>query len=536
MVINNNSDVIELYHQALLEQDTKDEFFDVLSHYETHWDIEAEDFKQMFITAITKAKNVFSSRIIAVNSMIKLIDKDAEYVRNMFRVLYDEDIELDLRILNFRKMADELDMRGERRNFINHNQYLNVISVYLWLKYPNKYYIFRVTEYREMVKILNISKTKESFTKLEEFLFCYELYDSIYDILYYRDVIQDNINKDNKIGMEINLRIFIILMSYISKKITTAYKKSLEENNTLDNDTSISGNKEYYRELSKNVYTIKDLENDVYGIDDVAELISLIKRNKSIILQGPPGVGKTFAAKRIAYAIMKEKDDSRIRMVQFHASYSYEDFIVGLRPSKTGNDYELVGGIFYNLCKIALSNPDKEYFCIIDEINRGSILDIFGELFMLMEGDYREDTVVLKNNISFQVPNNIYIIGTMNTADRGIIPMNKALKGRRFKVCTMRPRFDSVGFKAYEKNLNSTKFKRIIDEIIKLNKVIASDISLGKGNCIGHSYFCYGDDYDDTMLKETIKYAIIPVLEDYWYDNQEEVDKWDSIFRGILND
>src|SRR5690554_1086704 len=112
--------------------------------------------------------------------------------------------------------------------------------------------------------------------------------------------------------------------------------------------------------------------------------VSLLKRKKNIILQGPPGVGKTFIARKLAYEIMQEVKDANIEMVQFHQSYSYEDFIQGLRPTQKGG-FDLRDGIFYSFCQRALAHPERPFFFIIDEINRGNLSKIFGELMMLIE-------------------------------------------------------------------------------------------------------------------------------------------------------
>ena len=151
-----------------------------------------------------------------------------------------------------------------------------------------------------------------------------------------------------------------------------------------------------------------------------------------LILQGAPGVGKTFTARRLAYSVMGEKDDSRIEFVQFHQNYSYEDFVMGYKPS--GDGFELKYGIFYRFCLKAANQPDKDFFFIIDEINRGNMSKIFGELLMLIERDYRGTKATLAyNGMSFSVPKNLYIIGMMNTADRSLAMIDYALR-RRFRL------------------------------------------------------------------------------------------------------
>ena len=167
-------------------------------------------------------------------------------------------------------------------------------------------------------------------------------------------------------------------------------------------------------------YTAEDFLKEVYMEEsEYNNLVAVLKKKKNIILQGAPGVGKTFAAKRLAYSIMGVKDKDRVMMVQFHQSYSYEDFIMGFRPSSTG--FELKKGVFYNFCKNAETDIDNDYFFIIDEINRGNLSKIFGELFMLIETDKRGIGLqLLYSDEMFSVPSNVYIIGMMNTADRSL--------------------------------------------------------------------------------------------------------------------
>ena len=260
------------------------------------------------------------------------------------------------------------------------------------------------------------------------------------------------------------------------------------------------------------------------------QLRNLLEYKKNMILQGAPGVGKTFCAKRLAYSIMGEKDDSRVEMVQFHQNYSYEDFIMGYRPD--GDGFKLKQGIFYKFCKKAQNDSEKPYFFIIDEINRGNLSKIFGELLMLIEKDYRDTTIKLAyNDELFAVPSNLYIIGMMNTADRSLAMIDYALR-RRFSFFTMKPAFDTEGFRKYEETVNNDTFNQVVEGIIKLNDVISKDASLGDGFCIGHSYFC-GGDLTTERLRTIIEYDIKPMLREYWFDNdtkyQEESGKLISL-------
>ena len=282
-------------------------------------------------------------------------------------------------------------------------------------------------------------------------------------------------------------------------------------------------------------YTEEDFLDDVYISEDKYNTLKdLLSIKKNLIIQGPPGVGKTFMAKRLAYSIMGEKNQERCLMVQFHQSYSYEDFIQGFRPSKDG--FNLKNGSFYEFCKRAEDDDENKYFFIIDEINRGNLSKIFGELFMLIENDKRGEKNKIRLVYSdelFYIPKNVYIIGLMNTADRSLAMLDYALR-RRFRFFTLTPGFDSTGFKNYQNGLASDKFNKVIDLIKELNVKIAADETLGAGFTIGHSYFCNLKDERD--LKNIIDYEIIPLLEEYWFDEPDKVKNWSENLRSVLNE
>lgn len=313
----------------------------------------------------------------------------------------------------------------------------------------------------------------------------------------------------------------------------TSYTDYVEKLNSLFEDET----EEDAEDVEKTYppYTKEDFLSEVFMPEEEYEKLSGILRiKKNIIIQGAPGVGKTFAAKRIAFSMMGVKDVERVMMVQFHQSYSYEDFIMGFRPSTDG--FELKRGAFYNFCKKAEIDGDNDYFFIIDEINRGNLSKIFGELFMLIENDKRGVSLqLLYSDEKFSVPKNIYIIGMMNTADRSLAMLDYALR-RRFAFFEIKPGFTTDGFRKYRMSLENEKFDKLIACVESLNNAISNDESLGDGFCIGHSYFCnlLPDTINDQVLSGIVEYELIPLLKEYWFDEPTKVKDWSSNLRSAI--
>jgi 5-methylcytosine-specific restriction enzyme B len=275
-------------------------------------------------------------------------------------------------------------------------------------------------------------------------------------------------------------------------------------------------------------YSLSEDDDQLFVDERIfTDIISNLNRKKNVILQGPPGVGKTFIVKKICYEMMGVKNDSFIEMVQFHQSYGYEDFIQGLKPSTHGG-FELRDGIFYKFCQRATANERKKFFFIIDEINRGNLSKIFGELLMLIETDKRGKAVRLayseEETDRFAVPENLYIIGTMNTADRSLAWLDYALY-RRFAFIPLQSNFgekftnflNSLG-------LSETLIQHISKVIPAINKQIASDENLGKGFQIGHSYFCnYNKETDEkNWWNQIVNYELKPLIEEMWIDDEKQ--------------
>ena len=264
------------------------------------------------------------------------------------------------------------------------------------------------------------------------------------------------------------------------------------------------------------------------------DALQALREKKNMVLQGPPGVGKTFVARRLAKALIGTDDPKRIEMIQFHQSYSYEDFIQGFRPTTKGT-FELKYGIFHQFCRRAQRDEDKNgaYVFIIDEINRGNLSKIFGELMMLVEPDKRGQVFSIPlayasdSDDKFYIPANVHIIGTMNTADRSLAMVDYALR-RRFRFITLRPEFSSATFRQFlvDQGTEPTLVKKIVDRMAALNRQIADDTkNLGPGYEIGHSYFCPGDNIrpDDAWFRRVVDSEIVPLLQEYWLDDDRKV-------------
>jgi len=281
-------------------------------------------------------------------------------------------------------------------------------------------------------------------------------------------------------------------------------------------------------------YSIDDVVSDGCFIEasDIRNIIERLRSKKNLILQGPPGTGKTWLARRLAFAVIGEKSDRKVRVVQFHPNLSYEDFVRGWRPQGDGK-LEQLDGPFMEMVELAKTDPESNYAVVIEEINRGNPAQIFGELLTLLESDKRNPSEGME--LSYRkypgervhIPSNLYVVGTMNMADRSLALVDLALR-RRFAFVDLEPRFGS-GWQSWvteTSNIPSSFLNSIKDRIVTLNNEITADPALGKQFCLGHSFVTprQDDRIDDPLrwFEQVVKTEIRPQLEEYWFDDPEK--------------
>lgn len=270
-----------------------------------------------------------------------------------------------------------------------------------------------------------------------------------------------------------------------------------------------------------------DIDRPFISEEKFNEIVALLRRKKNVILEGAPGVGKTFLARKVAYQLMGEAKDENIEMVQFHQSYSYEDFVQGIRPMANG-EFKTRDGVFYEFCAKALTNPKEKYVFIIDEINRGNLSKILGELMMLIEANKRSPRYAIKLTYSdpddekFYVPDNVYILGCMNTADRSLSIVDYALR-RRFAFFTIEPEFGKAFCDFLTQKFDDDFVTDICKRLIDINELIKQHPSLGKGMEIGHSYFCEFKEASDAEIwwQNICKYELVPYLREICFDDDD---------------
>ncbi len=286
-------------------------------------------------------------------------------------------------------------------------------------------------------------------------------------------------------------------------------------------------------------YSVEDILKDGCFLEraEIDRLLDRLRTKKNLILQGPPGTGKTWLAKRLAFALMGQKDDSKVRAVQFHPNLSYEDFVRGWRPTGEGK-LSLADGVFMEAIKAASKDPSSKFVVVIEEINRGNPAQIFGELLTLLEAGKRTPNEALElcypdadgKRRPVHIPENLYVVGTMNIADRSLALVDLALR-RRFAFVGLEPRLGQVWQEwvvkecAVDPGLVADIERRIAD----LNEQIAADARLGKQFRIGHSYVTPAHRLEAGNTKkwfqQVVETEIGPLLDEYWFDAPDEAQK-----------
>lgn len=612
--------------------------------FQDNWDLDTQNLSDMIKRSLYGVSHMMVSQARFPEGMIEdFAEREPDTVRAMFKDLFDESKDIVERFHSFKqKSADLLERVGNGAK--NHFQDERTIALYLWLRYPDKYYVYQYTQARNLSIALgsdhriikgrldsNIREWLALYNEVTELMkqkpevrnwetqgmtavhypdpeyrmlatdlaYCYTE-----RILKEQKAEQEWEPKDYNPGITVENWVSLLannevyhesaktvierLLDYGGQATCTQLAQKYGDNANTYNVNSIAFAKKVYEkthcklaeredesirwwsilymgkkankeddgvyiwklrpELAEALkivngeevpdedtdtteYTKKDFLEEVFISEaKYDEMYAVLMRKQNIILQGAPGVGKTFAAKRLAYSIMGAKNDDHIQFVQFHQNYSYEDFVEGYRPAASG--FVRTDGIFKRFCIDAADAPDEKFFFIIDEINRGNLSKIFGELLMLIEKDYRGQAATLPySGRSFTVPKNLYIIGMMNTADRSLAMIDYALR-RRFSFVDMEPGFDTDGFKEYMSSKGSSTMKALVEEVKQLNVDIKE--KLGKGFCIGHSYFVFDEPCSDALLRSIVNFDILPMLAEYWFDDEEQYEAWASRLNGVF--
>lgn len=351
----------------------------------------------------------------------------------------------------------------------------------------------------------------------------------------YEQLLQERFPKNNTIGasvsrtfQELSDKDILIFLNNNGQYKLASYDSDISNKNNISSEENPD-----QKNIARKPYLLDDLieEGCFISKDELESIQTKLKEKKNIILQGPPGTGKTWLAKRLASVIVGYRNSDNIKAIQFHPNTSYEDFIRGYRPSSDGK-LELVDGPFLNIANQAKNDPDANYVIVIEEINRGNPAQIFGEMLTLLEASKRNPQEALEltygNEKGFYIPDNLFVIGTMNIADRSLAMVDFALR-RRFAFFDLVPNFGNkwLDYMKDKSGISEEKLQKWQNCMIELNKKISDDQALGPAFTIGHSYLTTSqsikDDQADKWFTTIVKTEIMPLLEEYWFRGTEQI-------------
>ena len=496
--------LVETYKRLLAVRGIADEHYkwQAFAEFKSNWDLNALDFSTM--QPVMKFGNLIYQ---SANSFWKALWSEPENARAYFARFLDEDLPIPQRLKAAKEESAAI-IQAYNPKWTNAGQDERTASM-IWSALDLEHHApYKHSFYSKYCKLLGVKEGKQ-----------FEKY------VHYRELLQD----------------FIAEWVAPDSELLTAHQRSLGEADVLaDPSHHLLAQNIWYKVLDQVWEGAKQEEQPAEAASFLADsfleagqiqsILTALHRKKNVILQGPPGTGKTFIAKRLAHEMMGERAPARIELVQFHQSYSYEDFIQGYRPRASGG-FELRDGVFHRFCGRARRDLARPYFFIIDEINRGNLSKIFGELMMLIEADKRGEEVQLTYSAEgerFSIPPNVHLIGTMNTADRSLAMVDYALR-RRFAFFDMPPQFNEK-FRAHlvDRGFAPAFVDDLMERLKALNAEIGGDSNLGKGFEIGHSYFCGGllegsDEHD--WLRAIIQNELKPQLEEFWFDDLDKASK-----------
>lgn len=533
------NELIEEYSNAFGEYRNKERYkWEAVKQFQTTWNPDADNFAAMLDNALSKTDNLLSNRY--GKSRERLHDFaviDPEKTRHaLVGILFNEEEDLQKRMKQFEQATDDLleeykekAASLDKKLELKSNQDPHAMSVYLFLRHPESQYLYQ-----------------------------YSIYESI----------------ANKLGRKIEGDKFEWVTNYISICETVITKLKLEYPNVIEKSDSLlpddlrTVDPKHHLLVQDILYYSYKYSDDQkgksqYAKDEGEAVEQEAKLGSNIILYGPPGTGKTYNVAAMAWLISRgidpalenvrsltdeQRDEAKtwydteladhenghVAFTTFHQSYGYEEFIEGIRPIipesndlEAENDigYALEDGVFKAFCNRASASDvdgnDDPYIFVIDEINRGNISKVFGELITLIEPSKRigqpdqQIAILPYTKKPFGVPANVTIIGTMNTADRSIALMDTALR-RRFRFIEMMPDYDALQHIPEFDGINISKLVECMNRRIS--------VLYDREHTIGHAYFMelVGDPNINT-LATIFEERIIPLLQEYFYDDYEKI-------------